>query len=148
MKVGPAIYFYGLKDPGTDKKLAYLARTNSVGGITNPAKWEYWNATQNEWLAGQSNATPLSGVAAIPPEYSVDPIATGKARFYLMTGMNPLTPPYPLWDAVTTWHSCSPEGPWKTQDNRLHHSRSRGQRLQSRRLTCLSSGGASRVHRF
>jgi hypothetical protein len=54
-------------------------------------------------------------VPAITPEYSVDQIATSKGMFYLMTGMNPLTPPYPLWDAVTTWYSCSPEGPWKDE---------------------------------
>jgi hypothetical protein len=113
MKVGPVIYIYGLKDPGTDKKLPYLARTNSVENITNPANWQYWNAKQNEWLASQANATRLSGVAAITPEYSVDQIATSGSTFYLMTGMNPLTPPYPLWDAVATWYSCSPEGPWK-----------------------------------
>ena len=29
-----------------------------------------------------------------------------------MTGMDPLSPPFPLWNAVTTWYSCNPQGPW------------------------------------
>lgn len=112
LRVGSVLYIYGIKDPGTDHKTPYLARTNSVENLLHPANWEYWNATQSQWLAGQSNATAMTGVPAITPEYSVDRISTSKDTFYLMTGMNPLNPPYPLWDAVTTWYSCNPQGPW------------------------------------
>lgn len=112
MQVGSTFYIYGLKDPGTDTKTPYLAKTQSVNNLTKPSAWLYWNATQKKWLAGQSNATALSGVAAITPEYSVDQMTWSGGTFYLMTGMDPQHPPYPLWDAVTTWYSCSPQGPW------------------------------------
>ena len=115
MQVGSTFYIYGLKDPGNDNKTPYLARTTSVNYLTNPAKWQYWNATQNKWLSGQTNATALSGVAAITPEYSVDQMKSSTGTFYLMTGMDPQNPPYPLWDAVTTWYSCSPQGPWSNK---------------------------------
>ena len=115
MQVGATFYIYGLKDPGNDNKTPYLARTTSVNYLTNPAKWQYWNATQNKWLAGQSNATALSGVTAITPEYSVDRMTYNGKPFYLMTGMDPQNPPFPLWDAVTTWYSCSPQGPWSNK---------------------------------
>jgi len=115
MQVGSTFYIYGLKDPGNDNKTPYLARTTSVNYLTNPAKWQYWNATQKKWLSGQTNATALSGVAAITPEYSVDQMKSSTGTFYLMTGMDPQNPPYPLWDAVTTWYSCSPQGPWSNK---------------------------------
>ena len=115
MQVGSTFYIYGLKDPGNDNKTPYLARTTSVNYLTNPAKWQYWNATQKKWLSGQTNATALSGIAAITPEYSVDQMKSSTGTFYLMTGMDPQNPPYPLWDAVTTWYSCSPQGPWSNK---------------------------------
>jgi len=113
LQVGSYYYIYGLKDPGTDTKTPYLARTTSVNNLTNTAKWQYWNATQNKWLTGETNATALSGVASITPEYSVTQLTTTSGGpFYLMTGMNPVTPPFPLWNQVTTWYSCNPQGPW------------------------------------
>jgi len=115
MQAGNYYYIYGLKDPGNDNKTPYLARTTSVNNLTNPAKWQYWNATQNKWLSGQTNATALTGVAAITPEYSVDQMKYNGGTFYLMTGMDPQNPPYPLWDAVTTWYSCKPQGPWSNK---------------------------------
>jgi len=30
------------------------------------------DATKNQWMAGETNATAMSGVAAVTPEYSVD----------------------------------------------------------------------------
>jgi len=54
----------------------------------------------------------MRGVAAITPEYSVDQLSYNGGTFYMMTGMDPINPPYPLWDAVTTWYSCAPQGPW------------------------------------
>jgi len=115
MQAGSYYYIYGLKDPGNDNKTPYLARTTSVNNLTNPAKWQYWSATQNKWLAGQTNATALSGVAAITPEYSVDQMKYSGGTFYLMTGMDAQNPPYPLWNAVTTWYSCNPQGPWSNK---------------------------------
>lgn len=113
MQVGADYYIYGLLDPGTDSKVPYLARTTSLSYLTQPSKWQYWNATQNKWMTGQSNATALSGVAAVTPEYSVTQLkTTAGGTFYMMTGMNPLNPPFPLWSQVTTWYSCSPQGPW------------------------------------
>ena len=35
--------------------------------------------------------------------------------FYLMTGMDPQNPAYPLWKNVTTYYSCMPQGPWTTR---------------------------------
>jgi hypothetical protein len=29
-----------------------------------------------------------------------------------MVGMDPVDPAYPLWTYVTTYYSCSPQGPW------------------------------------
>jgi Domain of unknown function (DUF5005) len=112
MQVGSIYYIYGLKDPGTDTKTPYLARTTSVNYLTDSSKWQYWNATKNKWMTGQTNATALSGVAAITPEFSVDQMTASTGTFYLMAGMDPQNPPYPLWDAVTTWYSCNPQGPW------------------------------------
>lgn len=115
MQVGSVFYIYGLKDPGTNTKTPYLARTTSISNLTNASKWQFWNATQKKWLTGESNATAMSGVAAITPEYSVDSMTYNGGTFYLMTGMDPLNPPYPLWNAVTTWYSCTPQGPWSNK---------------------------------
>jgi hypothetical protein len=112
LPVGNFFYIYGLKDPGTNTKTPYVARTTSINNLTNAAKWQFWNATQKKWLAGESNATAMSGVAAVTPEYSVDSMSYNGGTFYLMAGMDPQHPAYPLWDAVTTWYSCSPQGPW------------------------------------
>jgi hypothetical protein len=115
LQVGNVFYIYGLKDPGTNTKVPYLARTNSVANLSNASAWRFWNATQRKWLAGEGNATPLSGVAAITPEYSVDQLSYNGGTFYLMTGIDSLNPPYPLWNAVTTWYACSPQGPWSSK---------------------------------
>jgi hypothetical protein len=112
LPIGSYYYIYGLKDPGTDTKTPYVARMASIDDLTDATKWQFWNAAQSEWLAGESNATEMRGVAAVTPEYSVDEMAYNGGTFYLMTGMDPLNPPYPLWNAITTWYSCSPEGPW------------------------------------
>ena len=115
LQVGNAIYIYGLKDPGTNTKTPYIARMSVIGNLTNASKWQFWNATQGKWLAGESNATAMSGVAAVTPEYSVDPMSYNGGTFYLMAGMDPQNPPFPLWNAVTTWYSCSPQGPWSNK---------------------------------
>ncbi len=112
LHVGNYFYIYGLKDPGTDTKIPYVARTGSIANLTNASKWQFWNGKQRKWLAGESNATPMSGVAAVTPEYSVDQMNYNGGTFYLMVGMDPQNPPFPLWNAVTTWYSCSPQGPW------------------------------------
>ena len=49
------------------------------------------------------------------PEYSVDPMSYDRGTSYLMAGMDPQHPAYPLGDGVTTWYSCSPQGPWSHQ---------------------------------
>ena len=115
LKAGNFFYLYGLKDPGTNTKTPYIARTNSISNLINAAKWQFWNATQNKWLVGESNATAMSGVAAVTPEYSVDAMSFNGGMFYLLTGMDPLSPPFPLWNAVTTWYSCNPQGPWSNK---------------------------------
>jgi Domain of unknown function (DUF5005) len=112
LHIGNYFYIYGLKDPGTNTKTPYIARTVSIYNLTDASKWQFWNATQGKWLAGESNATAMHGVAAITPEYSVDQMSYNGGTFYLMTGIDPLHPAFPLWDAVTTWYSCSPQGPW------------------------------------
>jgi Domain of unknown function (DUF5005) len=112
---GNYYYIYGLKDPGTDTKTPYVARMSSLTYLTNANKWQFWNATQGKWLAGESNATSMTGVAAVTPEYSVDAMSYNGGTFYLMSGMDPQNPAYPLWDAVTTWYSCSPQGPWSNK---------------------------------
>jgi len=103
-----------MKDSGTIK-VPYLARTNNINNLANASKWQFWNATQNKWLTGQANATALNGVASITPEYSVNQLTYSAGTFYLMTGMDPLSPPFPLWNAVTTYYSCSPQGPWSNK---------------------------------
>jgi hypothetical protein len=115
LQAGNFFYIYGLKDPGTNTKTPYIARTNSINNLTNAAKWQFWNATQKKWLAVESNATAMSGVAAITPEYSVDSMSFNGGTFYLITGMDALNPPYPLWNAITTWYSCTPQGPWSNK---------------------------------
>lgn len=115
LHAGNYYYIYGLKDPGTDTKTPYLARTSSINNLNNATKWQFWNATKAKWLAGESNATAMNGVAAVTPEYSVDQMSYNSGSFYLMTGMDPQNPAYPLWDAVTTWYSCSPQGPWSNK---------------------------------
>jgi hypothetical protein len=112
LQAGGYFYIYGLKDPGTNTKTPYLARTASLKNLTDATKWQFWNATQKKWLSGESNATAMKGVAAVTPEYSVDPLSYNGGTFYLMTGIDPQNPPYPLWNAVTTWYSCTPQGPW------------------------------------
>ena len=32
-----------------------------------------------------------------------------------MTGMNPQSPPFPGWNQVTTFYSCTPQGPWSNE---------------------------------
>lgn len=115
LQVGTSFYLYGLKDPGTDTKTPYVARTFSLNNLTNATKWQFWNASKRNWMAGESNATSMSGIAAVTPEYSVDQMSYNGGKFYLMVGMDPQNPPYPLWDAVTTWYSCSPQGPWSNK---------------------------------
>ena len=115
LQVGNFYYIYGLKDPGTNTKTPYVARFNSITNLTDATKWQFWNATQGKWLSGESNATAMSGIAATTPEYSVDQMSYNGGAFYLLTGMDPQHPPFPLWDAVTTWYSCSPQGPWSNK---------------------------------
>jgi hypothetical protein len=113
MQVGSTYYVYGIKNPSSDDKTPYVAQMPSLSDLTNPSAWLYWNATKGEWLAGQTNATAMSGIKAVTPEYSVTQLTTTSgSTFYMLTGMNTLNPPYPLWDAVTTWYSCNPQGPW------------------------------------
>ena len=112
MHDGAYYYLYGIKDPGTANKLPYLARISSINDLTNPSKWQFWNATHNRWVNTQSNATPLAGVPAITGEYTVNKMQANTGVFYLMTGMDPQNPPYPLWKNVTTYYSCTPQGPW------------------------------------
>ena len=115
LQSGNAYYIYGLKDPGSNTKTPYVARFTSLSNLTNAAKWQFWNASQRKWLTGESNATAMSGVAAVTPEYSVDKMSYNGGTFYLMAGMDPQNPPFPLWNALTTWYSCSPQGPWSNK---------------------------------
>lgn len=112
LQSGSYYYIFGLKDPGTDTKTPYVARTTSLSYLTNASKWQFWNAKKNAWMSGESNATAMTGVAAVTPEYSVDQLSYNGSTFYMMAGMDPQIPPYPLWSNVTTWYSCSPQGPW------------------------------------
>ncbi|MEO8663474.1 MAG: DUF5005 domain-containing protein [Bryobacteraceae bacterium] len=109
------IYNYGIKDPGTANKLPYVARMSSVTDLTNPANWQYWSTTARAWVSGQANATNLPGVPGITNEYKVDRMNASTGPFYLMTGMDPRNPPYPGWNAVTTYYACAPWGPWTTR---------------------------------
>jgi hypothetical protein len=58
---------------------------SSYSDLTDPAAWQYWNATSNSRLAGQSNATPMAET---------------------------WSPVYPDWKNVVTYYSCTPVGPW------------------------------------
>jgi hypothetical protein len=108
-------YIYGIKNPPNDNKLPYVARTTLVSYLTEPSQWTFWNATTSQWVTSQTQATPLSGVPAITPEYSVNQLTATTGTFYLMTGMNPLKPAFPLWNQVTTYYSCNPQGPWSNE---------------------------------
>ncbi len=72
-------------------------------------------ASRKRWVTTQASATPLAGVPAITGEYTVNKMQANTGNFYLMTGMDPVTPPYPLWQNVTTYYSCSPQGPWSVR---------------------------------
>jgi hypothetical protein len=114
-KLGDYLYLYGIQDPGTWQKLPYVARMSSYADLTNPASWEYWSATANGWVATQAEATPLEGIPAITNEYSVTRHSTAAGAFYVMTGMETWSPPYPGWKNIVTYYSCSPVGPWRNQ---------------------------------
>jgi hypothetical protein len=114
-KNGAYFYLYGIMDPGTANKLPYVARFPKLSDLTNPAEWQYWNATSHTWVSGQSNATPMAGVPAITNEYSVHRLNAATGPFYLMTGMDTQNPPYPGWEYVTMYYSCTPQGPWTTR---------------------------------
>jgi len=110
---GSYYYIYGIKQQsGTSTKLPYLARISNINDLANPSKWQYWNASRSRWVNTQASATSLSGVPAITPEYTVNKMNASSGVFYLMTGMDPQNPPYPLWEYVTTYYSCTPQGPW------------------------------------
>jgi hypothetical protein len=108
-------YIYGIQNPPNDNKLPYVARTTSLNYLTEPTQWTFWNATTGKWVTSQTDATPLSGVKAITPGFSVDQMTATTGTFYLMTGMNTLKPAYPLWNQVTTYYSCNPQGPWTNE---------------------------------
>lgn len=108
-------YIYGLKDPGSNTKTPYLARTTSVTYLTLPSQWQYWSATSNTWVSSQASATPMSGLTAVTPEYTVNKLTATSGPFYLMTTMDPLNPVYPNWKNVTTYYACSPQGPWSNK---------------------------------
>jgi len=112
LQAGAYTYIYGLKDPGNDNKQPYVARVKTLVNLTNANLWQYWNAGKNAWTAGESNASPLSGVTAITGEYTVNQLTYGTSAFYMLTGMDPQNPPYPLWQNINTYYSCSPQGPW------------------------------------
>lgn len=112
LQAGGYTYIYGLKDPGNDNKQPYVARVKTLANLTNSNLWQYWNAGKNAWMAGESNATRLSGVTAITGEYTVSQFTYGAGAFYLLIGMDPQNPPYPLWQNIDTYYSCSPQGPW------------------------------------
>src|ERR1700691_164701 len=114
-KVGAYFYLYGIMDPGTANKLPYVARFSALSDLTDPSEWQYWNATSHAWVSGQSNATPMTGVPAITNEYSVNLLDAATGPFFLMTGMDPQNPPYPGWEYVTTYYSCTPQCPWTTR---------------------------------
>ena len=114
-KEGAFFYLYGIMDPGTANKLPYVARFSTLSALTNSSEWQYWNATSKTWVSGQSNATPMKGVPAITNEYGVNRLTASTGPFYLMSGMDTQDPPYPGWKYVTTYYSCTPQGPWTTR---------------------------------
>jgi hypothetical protein len=115
MHDGSYYYIYGIKQAGSSIKLPYVARATSVGNLSNPSKWQFWNGNKNRWVNSEAAATSLAGVAGITAEYTVNKMQASTGPFYLMTGMDPLNPPYPLWNAVTTYYSCTPQGPWSAR---------------------------------
>lgn len=115
MHDGSYYYIYGIRDPGTANKLPYLARISSISYLANPSRWQFWNASHKRWVSTQASATPLAGVPQITGEYTVNKMQASTGNFYLMTGMDPVNPPYPLWQNVTTYYSCTPQGPWTTR---------------------------------
>ena len=115
MHDGAYYYLYGIRDPGTANKMPYLARIISLNDLTNTSKWQFWNASKSRWVNQQSAATNLAGVPAITGEYTVYKMRASSGVFYFMTGMDPQNPPYPLWQNLTTYYSCSPQGPWTTR---------------------------------
>ena len=115
MRSGRYIYNYGIKDPHTANKLPYVARMSSVRDLANAANWQYWSTTLRGWTSTLSQATNLPGVPAITNEYNVVKLNAATGPFFLMTGMDPVNPPYPLWNAVTTYYACTPAGPWTTR---------------------------------
>jgi hypothetical protein len=112
MHDGSYYYIYGIRDPGTANKLPYLARISSLDSLANPSKWQYWNATRSRWVNQQASATNLAGISAITGEYTINKMQASSGVFYLMTGMDPQNPLYPLWEFVITYYSCTPQGPW------------------------------------
>jgi Domain of unknown function (DUF5005) len=115
LRAGGYLYIYGIQDPGTWQKLPYVARMSSASDLTNPAAWQYWNATSHSWVTSQADATPMAGVPAITNEYSVTRHYTAAGAFYMMTGMETWSPGYPNWKNVVTYYSCSPVGPWTSR---------------------------------
>ena len=115
LQSGGYTYIYGLKDPGNDNKEPYVARAKSPASLTNASLWQYWNATSGAWMSGASNATQMSGVTATTGEYSVNLFRASTGPFYMLTGMDPQNPPYPLWSNITTYYACSPQGPWSAK---------------------------------
>lgn len=115
LQSGGYYYIYGIKDPGTANKLPYLARIASIANLNSSRAWQFWNSSKGAWLAGESNGTAMIGVPAITNEYSVDKLDFGAGSFYLIVGMDPVSPPFPLWQSVTTYYSCLPQGPWSAR---------------------------------
>lgn len=115
MKDGRYIYNYGIKDPHTADKQPYLARISSLADLTKAANWRYWSSAALGWVSNQAEATNLPGVPAITNEYNVVKLNAPTGPFYLMVGMNPKNPPYPGWNLITTYYSCTPVGPWTTR---------------------------------
>ncbi len=113
LRLGNYLYIYGLKDPHTWQKLPYVARMPGYRDLTNPAAWQYWNANTNTWVNAQSEATPMKNIPATTGEYSVTMHKAAGGVFFVLTGMDTWSPPYPLWKNVVTYYSCTPVGPWQ-----------------------------------
>jgi hypothetical protein len=113
LRVGGYIYLYGIQDPGTWQKLPYVARMSSVSDLTTPSAWQYWSASSESWVTADTAATPMSGVPAITDEYGVALLRTNAGPFFLMSGMETWSSPYPEWKNVVTYYSCTPVGPWR-----------------------------------
>ena len=116
LQIDGVYYLYGILDPGTAHKLPYLARFQSIDDLTQPSQWEYWNASENQWVAGQENATALSGIPDITDDYTVSELSSSDTgTFFLMVGMDTESPSYPGWKYITTYYSCTPQGPWSNR---------------------------------